>query len=143
MAAKDLYEKDFYKVLGVDKKAAADESTKVSWSCKDLHLIPITEILQKKKSSKQYLRLMKFSLMLKRAEYDEAVHYLNVVDFVHQVAETFKAEISQTSLVEVIRRYFCKSLWWWWTSWTAQRQDLQPKHHYFRESIFGTNLDCA
>ena len=28
MAAKDLYEKDFYKVLGVDKKAAADEINK-------------------------------------------------------------------------------------------------------------------
>jgi len=28
MAAKDLYEKDFYKVLGVDKKAAADEIKK-------------------------------------------------------------------------------------------------------------------
>ena len=24
MAAKDLYEKDFYKILGVDKKASAD-----------------------------------------------------------------------------------------------------------------------
>ena len=28
MAAKDLYEKDFYKVLGVDKKAPADEIKK-------------------------------------------------------------------------------------------------------------------
>ena len=28
MAAKDLYEKDFYKTLGVDKKAAADEIKK-------------------------------------------------------------------------------------------------------------------
>ncbi len=28
MAAKDLYEKDFYKVLGVDKKASADEIKK-------------------------------------------------------------------------------------------------------------------
>ena len=28
MAAKDLYEKDFYKVLGVDKKAGADEIKK-------------------------------------------------------------------------------------------------------------------
>ena len=28
MAAKDLYEKDFYAILGVDKKASADEIKK-------------------------------------------------------------------------------------------------------------------
>ena len=28
MAAKDLYEKDFYKVLGVDKKSTPDEIKK-------------------------------------------------------------------------------------------------------------------
>jgi molecular chaperone DnaJ len=28
VAAKDLYEKDFYQVLGVDKKASADEIKK-------------------------------------------------------------------------------------------------------------------
>ena len=38
MAAKDLYEKDFYKVLGVDKKAAADEiKRKYRGLVKDLH----------------------------------------------------------------------------------------------------------
>ena len=38
MAAKDLYEKDFYKVLGVDKKAPADEIKKRYRSlARDLH----------------------------------------------------------------------------------------------------------
>ena len=38
MAAKDLYEKDFYKVLGVDKKATADEIKKKYRSlARDLH----------------------------------------------------------------------------------------------------------
>jgi len=38
MAAKDLYEKDFYKVLGVDKKAPADEIKKKYRSlARDLH----------------------------------------------------------------------------------------------------------
>jgi curved DNA-binding protein CbpA len=38
VAAKDLYEKDFYKVLGVDKKAAADEIKKKYRSlARDLH----------------------------------------------------------------------------------------------------------
>ncbi len=38
MAARDLYEKDFYKVLGVDKKAAADEiKRKYRGLVKDLH----------------------------------------------------------------------------------------------------------
>ena len=38
MAAKDLYEKDFYKVLGVNKKAPADEIKKKYRSlARDLH----------------------------------------------------------------------------------------------------------
>ena len=38
MAAKDLYEKDFYKILGLDKKATADEIKKKYRSlARDLH----------------------------------------------------------------------------------------------------------
>ena len=38
MAAKDLYEKDFYKILDVDKKATADEIKKRYRSlARDLH----------------------------------------------------------------------------------------------------------
>jgi len=49
VAAKDLYEKDFYKVLGVDKKATADEIKKKYRSLA--------------RDSKLSLRHMTFSLM--------------------------------------------------------------------------------
>ena len=74
MAAKDLYEKDFYKVLGVDKKASADEIKKKYRSlARDLH---------PDKNQGDSAREEKFKAVSeaydilsdskKRAEYDEA-----------------------------------------------------------------------
>jgi molecular chaperone DnaJ len=77
MAAKDLYEKDFYKVLGVDKKASADEIKKKYRSlARDLH---------PDKNQGDAAREEKFKAVSeaydilsdskKRAEYDEARSY--------------------------------------------------------------------
>ncbi len=74
MAAKDLYEKDFYKVLGIDKKATADEIKKKYRSlARDLH---------PDKNQGDAAREEKFKAVSeaydilsdskKRAEYDEA-----------------------------------------------------------------------
>ena len=74
MAAKDLYEKDFYKVLGVDKKAAADEiKRKYRGLVKDLH--PDTnhgDSAQEEKFKAVSEAYEILSDAKKRAEYDEA-----------------------------------------------------------------------
>jgi DnaJ-class molecular chaperone len=74
MAAKDLYEKDFYKVLGVDKKAAADEiKRKYRNLVKDLH--PDTNHGDSAKEEKFKAVSEAYEILSdpkKRAEYDEA-----------------------------------------------------------------------
>ena len=74
MAAKDLYEKDFYKVLGVDKKAAADEiKRKYRGLVKDLH--PDTNHGDSAKEEKFKAVSEAYEILSdpkKRAEYDEA-----------------------------------------------------------------------
>lgn len=74
MAAKDLYEKDFYKVLGVDKKANADEiKKKYRALARDLHPDKNqgdTAREEKFKAVSEAYDIL--SDVKKRAEYDEA-----------------------------------------------------------------------
>ena len=74
MAAKDLYEKDFYAILGVDKKAAADEIKKKYRSlARELHPDKTKgddELEEKFKAVSEAYDILSDSK--KRAEYDEA-----------------------------------------------------------------------
>jgi molecular chaperone DnaJ len=74
MAAKDLYEKDFYKILGVDKKASADEIKKKYRSlARDLHPDKNqgnVALEEKFKAVSEAYDILSDSK--KRAEYDEA-----------------------------------------------------------------------
>ena len=74
MAAKDLYEKDFYKILGIDKKATADEIKKKYRSlARDLHPDKNqgdTALEDKFKAVSEAYDILSDSK--KRAEYDEA-----------------------------------------------------------------------
>ena len=74
MAAKDLYEKDFYKVLGVDKKAAADEiKKKYRALARDLHPDKTKGDSVKEEKFKAVSEAYEIlSDTKKRAEYDEA-----------------------------------------------------------------------
>jgi molecular chaperone DnaJ len=74
MAAKDLYEKDFYKILGVDKKSTADEIKKKYRSlARDLHPDKTSgdvALEEKFKAVSEAYDIL--SDPKKRAEYDEA-----------------------------------------------------------------------
>ena len=74
MAAKDLYEKDFYKVLGVDKKAPADEIKKRYRAlARDLHPDKTKGDSAKEEKFKAVSEAYEIlSDAKKRAEYDEA-----------------------------------------------------------------------
>jgi len=77
MAAKDLYEKDFYKILGLDKKATPDEIKKKYRSlARDLHPDKNhgdSALEEKFKAVSEAYDILSDSK--KRAEYDEARSY--------------------------------------------------------------------
>ena len=74
MAAKDLYEKDFYKVLGVDRKAGADEiKKKYRTLARELHPDKNKGDVAKEEKFKGISEAYEIlSDAKKRAEYDEA-----------------------------------------------------------------------
>ena len=105
MAAKDLYEKDFYKVLGVDKKADADEIKKRYRAlARDLHPDKTKGDAVKEEQFKAVSEAYEIlSDPKKRAEYDEArslfarggfrVHKAAVISETSSAAETHKTSL--------------------------------------------------
>jgi molecular chaperone DnaJ len=125
MAAKDLYEKDFYKVLGVDKKAAADEiKKKYRALARDLHPDKTkgdTEKEEKFKAVSEAYEIL--SDTKKRVEYDEARSVFERGSFFSRqggLQEDFLANLFGP------RR---------------GRDLLIEETITFRESVFGTTLD--
>jgi molecular chaperone DnaJ len=144
MAAKDLYEKDFYKTLGVDKKAGADEiKKKYRALARDLHPDKTKGDAAKEDKFKAVSEAYEIlSDEKKRAEYDEARSLYErggfrppqggarVLIFQTCSAAATRKIFSQTSLVAAVRRGPRKG------------QDLQTEATIsFRESVFGTTLD--
>ena len=106
MAAKDLYEKDFYKVLGVDKKAPADEIKKKYRSlARDLHPDKTKGDVAKEEQFKAVSEAYEIlSDAKKRAEYDEARSLFEKAASVHHKAAVSKVEILEIFLVAEIRK---------------------------------------
>jgi molecular chaperone DnaJ len=126
MAAKDLYEKDFYKTLGVDKKAAADEiKRKYRGLVKDLH--PDTNHGDSAKEEKFKAVSEAYEILSdpkKRAEYDEA----------RSLFDIFGGGNPQDIFANLFGGGGRRG--------PRKGQDLQTEATItFRESVFGTNLD--
>jgi molecular chaperone DnaJ len=135
MAAKDLYEKDFYKVLGVDKKAAADEiKKKYRALARDLHPDKTKGDAEKEEKFKAVSEAYEIlSDAKKRAEYDEARSLFERGGFRSPLGGVFGSGNPQDIFANLFgggRRGPRKG------------QDLQTEATItFRESVFGTTLD--
>jgi len=137
MAAKDLYEKDFYKVLGVDRKAATDEiKKKYRALARDLHPDKTKGDTAKEEKFKAVSEAYEIlSDAKKRAEYDEARSLFERGGFqggdFHDVFGGGNPQDIFASLFgSAVRRGPRKG------------QDLQTEATItFRESVFGTTLD--
>ena len=130
MAAKDLYEKDFYKVLGVDKKAAADDiKKKYRALARDLHPDKTKGDSEKEEKFKAVSEAYEIlSDTKKRAEYDEARSSFERGSFFPPQGG-FQEDILAT-LFGGGRRG------------PRRGRDLQIEESItFRESVFGTTLD--
>ena len=133
MAAKDLYEKDFYKVLGVDKKAAADEiKRKYRGLVKDLH--PDTNHGDSAKEEKFKAVSEAYEILSdpkKRAEYDEARSLFERGGF---RAPGGGGNFQGGDFSDIFGGGGRRG--------PRKGQDLQTEATItFRESVFGTNLD--
>ena len=146
MAAKDLYEKDFYKVLGVDKKAAADEiKRKYRTLVKDLH--PDTNHGDTAKEEKFKAVSEAYEILSdskKRAEYDEARSLFERGGF---RAPTGGQNFQSGDFSDIFgggnpQDIFSNLFGGGGRRAPRKGQDLQTEATItFRESIFGTNLD--
>ena len=146
MAAKDLYEKDFYKVLGVDKKAAADEiKRKYRGLVKDLH--PDTNHGDSAKEEKFKAVSEAYEILSdakKRAEYDEARSLFERGGFRapggggNFQGGDFSYIFGGGNPQDIFANLFGGG----GRRGPRKGQDLQTEATItFRESVFGTNLD--
>jgi len=146
MAAKDLYEKDFYKVLGVDKKAAADEiKRKYRGLVKDLH--PDTNHGDSAKEEKFKAVSEAYEILSdakKRAEYDEARSLFERGGF---RAPGGGGNFQGGDFSDIFgggnpQDIFANLFGGGGRRGPRKGQDLQTEATItFRESVFGTNLD--
>ena len=135
MAAKDLYEKDFYKILGVNKGDSA-EVIKRRYRVLARQLHPDKNKGDKKLEDQFKAVSEAYDILSdekKRAEYDEARSLFERGASVHRKAEPMavrtSAVISLISLVGIIARYFRQSLRW--SPRSTQRPRSADRIHNF------------
>jgi molecular chaperone DnaJ len=145
MAAKDLYEKDFYKVLGVDKKAAADEiKKKYRALARDLHPDKTKGDAAKEEKFKAVSEAYEIlSDAKKRAEYDEARSLFEKGGFRAPQGGGFQGGdfgdvFGGGNPQDIFANLFGGGA----RRGPRKGQDLQTEATItFRESVFGTTLD--
>ena len=142
MAAKDLYEKDFYKVLGIDKKAAADEIKKRYRAlARDLHPDKTKGDVAKEEEFKAVSEAYEIlSDPKKRAEYDEARSLFARGGFrASQGGGDFGDIFGGGNPQDIFANLFGAAAG---RRGPRKGQDLQTEATIsFRESVFGTTLD--
>ena len=145
MAAKDLYEKDFYKVLGVDKKAAADEiKKKYRALARDLHPDKTKGDAAKEEKFKAVSEAYEIlSDAKKRAEYDEARSIFERGGFRAPQGSGFQGgDFSDVFGGGNPQDIFANLFGGAARRGPRKGQDLQTEATItFRESVFGTTLD--
>lgn len=141
MAAKDLYEKDFYKTLGVEKKAAADEIKKRYRAlARDLHPDKTKGDAAKEEQFKAVSEAYEvLSDAKKRAEYDEARSLFERGGFrAPQSSEGFGDIFGSGNPQDIFANLFGGG----GRRGPRKGQDLQTEASItFRESVFGTTLE--
>jgi molecular chaperone DnaJ len=145
MAAKDLYEKDFYKVLGIDKKAAADEiKKKYRALARDLHPDKTKGDAAKEEKFKAVSEAYEIlSDAKKRAEYDEARSLFERGGFRAPQGGGFQGGdfhdvFGGGNPQDIFANLFGNAA----RRGPRKGQDLQTEATItFRESVFGTTLD--
>ena len=143
MAAKDLYEKDFYKTLGVDKKAAADDiKKKYRAMARDLHPDKTKGDAAKEEKFKAVSEAYEIlSDAKKRAEYDEARSLFERGGFRAPSGGGQGGDFSDMfgggNPQDIFANLFGNG-----RRGPRKGQDLQTEATItFRESVFGTTLD--
>jgi len=145
MAAKDLYEKDFYKVLGVDKKAPTDEiKKKYRALARDLHPDKTKGDAAKEEKFKAVSEAYEIlSDPKKRAEYDEARSLFERGGFRAPQGGGFQGGdfhdvFGGGNPQDIFANLFGNAA----RRGPRKGQDLQTEATItFRESVFGTTLD--